>query len=228
MIVCETKKCLSYEGLLGFYRVQRLFAYLEISPPPPQFQCVPQCRASHWACIWGERGSGRFQDVWYKQFQRLYCGASDKAFAAILGDGSVVTWGNARYGGGNDAVQEQQKNVQQIQATKPAFAAILGDGWVVTWGLENGGGDSSAVQDQLKNVLQIQAAAHGAFAAILGDGSVVTWGASWTGGDSSSVQEQLRNVQQIQATASAFSAICGDGSIVAWGGAGVVTLVQRR
>eukprot|EP00439_Symbiodinium_sp_Y106_P058223 s2453_g8.t1 len=151
-----------------------------------------------------------------------------EAFAAILGDGSVVTWGNARYGGGNDAVQEQQKNVQQIQATKPAFAAILGDGWVVTWGLENGGGDSSAVQDQLKNVLQIQAAAHGAFAAILGDGSVVTWGASWTGGDSSSVQEQLRNVQQIQATASAFSAICGDGSIVAWGGAGVVTLVQRR
>ena len=56
------------------------------------------------------------------------------AFAAILGDGSVVTWGNADCGGDSSAVQEQLKNVQQIQASDGAFAAILGDGSVVTWG----------------------------------------------------------------------------------------------
>ena len=53
-------------------------------------------------------------------------------------------------------MQDQLKNVQQIQATKAflggAFAAILDDGSVVTWGDARHGGDSSAVQDQLKNV----------------------------------------------------------------------------
>ena len=72
-------------------------------------------------------------------------------------------------------VQDQLKNVQQIQASRGAFAAILGDGSVVTWGSAGGGGDSIAVQDQLKNVQQIQAS-DSAFAAILDDGSVVTWG----------------------------------------------------
>ena len=48
-------------------------------------------------------------------------------------------------------MQDQLKNVQQIQATGAPFAAILGDGSVVTWGHEDFGGDSSSVQDQLKN-----------------------------------------------------------------------------
>ena len=79
------------------------------------------------------------------------------AFAALLGDGSLVTWGKAGCGGDSSAVQEQLKNVQQIQAASEAFAAILGDGSVVTWGNAGDGGDSSAVQEQLKNVQQIQA-----------------------------------------------------------------------
>ena len=56
------------------------------------------------------------------------------AFAAILGDGSVVTWGDADSGGDSSAVQDQLRDVQQIQASHTAFAAILGDGSVVTWG----------------------------------------------------------------------------------------------
>ena len=57
-----------------------------------------------------------------------------KSLAAILGDGSVVTWGRAACGGDSSSVQDQLKNVQQIQASWYAFAAILGDGSVVTWG----------------------------------------------------------------------------------------------
>ena len=97
------------------------------------------------------------------------------AFAAIFGDGSVRTWGDARWGGDGNSMQAQLKQVQHIQASSWAFAAILGDGSVATWGYADCGGDSSSVQAQLKGVQRIQASAH-AFAAIVGDGSVVTWG----------------------------------------------------
>ena len=141
--------------------------------------------------------------------------ANGYAFAAILGDGSIVTWGDADCGGDSGSMQDSLKNVQQIQANERAFAAILGDGSVVTWGAAGNGGDSSAVQDQLKNVQQIQAT-DDAFAAILSDGSVVTWGDARNGGDSSAAQDQLKNVQQIQATGGAFAAILSDGSVVTW------------
>ena len=59
-------------------------------------------------------------------------------------------------GGDSSSVQDQLKNVQQIQTNACAFAAILGDGCVVTWGDDECGGDSSAVQEQLKTVQQIQ------------------------------------------------------------------------
>ena len=79
--------------------------------------------------------------------------ASARAFAAVLADGSVVTWGHADFVGGPDgsAVQDQLKNVQQIQASYAAFAAILGDGSVVAWGDAVNGGDSSAVQELLQD-----------------------------------------------------------------------------
>ena len=60
------------------------------------------------------------------------CGTA-RAFAAIRGDGSVMTWGDAGFGGDSSAVQAQLRNVHQIQANRFAFAAILGDGSVVTW-----------------------------------------------------------------------------------------------
>ena len=71
-------------------------------------------------------------------------------FAAILANGSVVTWGNPDQGGDCSAVQHQLSNVQEIQGTAGAFAAVLADGSVVTWGDPDYGGDSSAVQDQLQ------------------------------------------------------------------------------
>ena len=86
------------------------------------------------------------------QVRRVDICGGRQAFAAILGDGSVVTWGHKESGGDSSAVRDQLKNVQQIQAKKDAFAAILGDGSVVTWGKAEAGGDSSAVRDQLKNV----------------------------------------------------------------------------
>ena len=133
------------------------------------------------------------------------------AFATILSDGSVATWGKALLGGDCSAAQDKLANVRQIQATLNAFAAILADGSVVTWGGPRYGGDSSGVQDKLKDVQQIQASSR-AFAAIPGDGSVVTWGDACRGGDTSGVRDRLANVQHIQANPNAFAAILGDGS----------------
>ncbi|OLQ06604.1 putative E3 ubiquitin-protein ligase HERC1 [Symbiodinium microadriaticum] len=147
---------------------------------------------------------------------RVQVRGGQRAFAAILGDGTVVTWGEPESGGDSSAVQDRLKNVHQIQANDSAFAAILGDGSVVTWGRPGMGGDSEAVQHQLKKVQQIQAS-DGAFAAVLGDGSVVAWGYERAGSDCRAVQEQLKNVQQIHASRSAFAAILDDGSVVTWG-----------
>ena len=87
--------------------------------------------------------------------RRVQACSNFNAFAAILGNGCVVTWGDDRYGGDSSAVQKQLRNVQAIQATDFAFAAILGNGSVVTWGFGGLGGDSSAVQEQLRNVQAI-------------------------------------------------------------------------
>ena len=138
------------------------------------------------------------------------------AQAALLGDGSVVTWGDKFAGADSSSVQEQLKGVQHIQASMNAFAAILSSGSVVTWGKPHYGGSSSAVQDRLKGVQHIQATPT-AFAAILNDGSVVTWGNQCHGGDSTEVQEQLRGVEHIQASSRAFAAIRSDGCVVTWG-----------
>ena len=77
-----------------------------------------------------------------------------------------MTWGDRNSGGDSSEVQDQLRNVKQIQATWGAFAAILADGSVVTWGNPLYGGDSSAVQDQLRNVQRVHAT-YLAFAAVL-------------------------------------------------------------
>ena len=72
--------------------------------------------------------------------------ASRQAFAAILTDGSVVTWHRKSWWR-QCAVRDQLKGVQQIQAAGCAFAAILGDRSVVTWGWGNYGCDIGEVED---------------------------------------------------------------------------------
>ena len=140
----------------------------------------------------------------------------ESAFAAILGDGSVVTWGDYRTGGNTTPIVDQLTHVQHIQASTFAFAAVRKDGSVVSWGSASGRGDRIAVPGQLQNVKHIQVSGD-AFAAIREDGSVVTWGHAGHGGDSGAVQELLQDVQEIQASSGAFAAIREDGSVVTWG-----------
>ena len=62
--------------------------------------------------------------------------ASRWTSAAILGDGSVVTWGGPDFGHGG-ASPDQLKDVQQIQASRTALAASLSDGSVVPGAILN-------------------------------------------------------------------------------------------
>ena len=52
--------------------------------------------------------------------------STDRSFAVILGDGSVLTWGGATVGGDSRAVQGQLKNVQHIQASSSALLPFAG------------------------------------------------------------------------------------------------------
>jgi len=66
--------------------------------------------------------------------------ATRTAFAAILADETVVTWGDPDGGGDSRRVKDQLQGVKQIQATSYAFAALLSDGTAITWGHSECGG----------------------------------------------------------------------------------------
>eukprot|EP00435_Cladocopium_sp_Y103_P058319 s80_g20.t1 len=175
------------------------------------------CRGGERIVTWGDADSGGDSSKVQGMLRNVQqVGATSRAFAAILADGSVVAWGSQASGGDSSNVQTQLKSVQKIQATQHAFAAIRADGSVITWGKADHGGDSRQVKDQLRNVQHVQATCS-AFAAILTDGSVVAWGDPRSGGNAWAVHHHLKNVQHIQATCSAFAAILQDGSVVAWG-----------
>ena len=46
------------------------------------------------------------------------------AFAAILADGSAVTWGNPGYGGDSSGIKDQLKGVQQVEGTERRYVAV--------------------------------------------------------------------------------------------------------
>ena len=115
------------------------------------------CHGDNAIVTWGDEKAGG--DSWAVQDQLRgvqQIQATQRAFAAVLADGSVITWGFAK-AGDSSAVQDQLRGVRQIQATQSAFAAILADGSVVAWGDAKAGVDSSAVREQLRGVQQIQA-----------------------------------------------------------------------
>eukprot|EP00435_Cladocopium_sp_Y103_P068409 s366_g31.t1 len=97
--------------------------------------------------------------------------STDTAFAAILAERKVITWGD--YAGDSSAVQDQLKEVQSVRGTTYAFAGLLSNGSVVSWGHQDLGGHSSQVQAQLRDVRCLFSTER-AFAAVLANLCVVT------------------------------------------------------
>jgi hypothetical protein len=74
------------------------------------------------------------QEVW-----QLY--SNEQAFAAVLADKRLVTWGHPYFGGDSKSVQDalsqyikEGASIQHVYSTPRAFAALLTNGRVVTWG----------------------------------------------------------------------------------------------
>ncbi|CAK9003495.1 Putative E3 ubiquitin-protein ligase HERC1, partial [Durusdinium trenchii] len=112
---------------------------------------------------WGHAACGGDSSGWQDQLmdvqeicastgnvQRMV--ASGFAFAAILQDGLVITWGRPEFGGDSSKVRDELRSVQQICATSGAFVALLADGSLISWGHPDLGGDSTEVQEELRRL----------------------------------------------------------------------------
>jgi len=132
------------------------------------------------------------------------------AFAALKSDGSVVSWGENRYGGNAPA---GLSGVIQIFTSAGAVAALKNDGSVVSWGSKDLDGGAMTAPVGLTGVIQIFSNP-GAFTALKSDGSVVSWGNTNTGGEA---PVGLTGVSQVFSTDQAFAALKSDGSVVSWG-----------
>ena len=70
---------------------------------------------------------------------------TDYASAALMDDGSVVTWGDYRYGGAASPNEHLESGVVDIITTNGAFSALKDDGTLVTWGSTSFGALSGGV-----------------------------------------------------------------------------------
>ena len=139
---------------------------------------------------------------------------TERAFASLLFNHSVVSWGDADFGG---SISAQINNVQTLWSTGSAFAALRFDGSVACWGNSTSGGDCTAAQSDLVSVRKIFNTRY-AFAAIKTGGSVVAWGNAGAGGSLGNAASQLTSgVQTIIGNDYAFAAIKYDGEVVTWG-----------
>jgi len=172
------------------------------------------------------------------------------AFAALKIDGSVVTWGNSRFGGiassfnpsnntYTSVASSLTSGVVSIYSNYYAFAALKNDGSVVSWGNIRYGGELSmydhinngtytSVASSLTSGVEAIYSTNNAFAALKNNGSVVTWGYTLSGGNAStfnprnntytSVASSLTSgVVSIYSNYYAFAALKNDGSVVTWG-----------
>ena len=177
--------------------------------------------------------------------EKIY--SNQVAFAFLKSGGSVVTWGDLRYGADSSSVSSAlASGVSEIFSNYYAFAALKDNGSVVTWGRVSTGGSLGSitkyksgeyreignVSDDLQDgVIEIFSNS-GAFAALKDNGSVVTWGSTSTGGSLGSmtnysfgeyleignVSDDLQDgVIEIFSNTRAFAALKDNGSVVTWG-----------
>jgi hypothetical protein len=165
--------------------------------------------------------------------------STNEAFAARKSDGSVVTWGDALWGGNSTSVSSAlSSNVTAIFSTPYSFAALKDNGSVVTWGSFSSEGNSTSVSSALSSNVTTIYSNQGAFAALKKNGSVVTWGPVGSGGNSTVAKSEYKNgnetltetasvssslssgVIDIYSNSSAFAALKNNGSVVTWGSVG--------
>lgn len=169
-------------------------------------------------------------------------GNSRNSWAAVRGDGLVVTWGEEYYGGvtnlytykgsGNystkyktaSVVGDQLYDIEQLCANGGSFAALRNDGVVITWGRTDAGAGGLVVSYDavlrdngplLENVEELYCN-YGAFTALKHDDTVVSWGYNSSGGDTSYVDDQLYDIVTIEVFDNGFRAYRLDEEVIEW------------
>jgi IPT/TIG domain/Regulator of chromosome condensation (RCC1) repeat len=160
--------------------------------------------------------------------------AGDRDSLALLGDGTVVAWGENQDGELGDGVEGEPSDVPvpvsglsgvtAIAAGGRSNLALLGDGTVVAWG---SGTDVPVPVSGLSGVTAI--AAGGDFSlALLSNGTVMAWGENFGGelGDGGSFNEnavvpvQVSGLTRVMAVAAGGEdglALLSNGTVMAWG-----------
>jgi len=141
--------------------------------------------------------------------QRVY--ASNRAFAGIKGDGSVVAWGSSEHGGSIPAeLISQLVDVKLLSSTSAAFAALTSDERVVSWGDSRFGGNNPV---NLRDVRHVTGSTT-AFCALKKEGSLFAWGEPEEGGNLPPLTDSARSVT---ASYGSFAAVLENRSLTCWG-----------
>lgn len=135
--------------------------------------------------------------------------ANRRAFAVLTSNGTVVAWGDSRYGG--DGAPTEGGFVA-IYSNARAFVAVTGKGALVVWGDNSHGGDPDEAPKG-DGYVAIFSTSY-AFAAMKDDGSVAEWGRAGWGG--SNGPEGIGFVG-IYSTHAAFAALDGGGRYLCLG-----------
>ena len=153
--------------------------------------------------------------------------SSEKAFAVLMNNGTIIAWGDANHGGNTTGV-DLSSGFVSITSNYYGFAGLKSDGSAVAWGDSRYGGDATGV-DISSGVLKIYSQKH-AFAALKSDGSVQAWGdASYGGTDpgigaGSGVVKIFPNKDDTSSWKAsnerAFAALLSNRTVIAWGASG--------
>ena len=111
-------------------------------------------------------------------YKNIY--TTQKAFAAINTDGSILAWGDNSFGGSGAPTGTE---FTKIYSTDSAFAALKSDGSISVWGDSSNGGASPPAGTGFTKIFSTS----NAFAAMKADGSISVWGNSNNGGSGSPI-----------------------------------------
>jgi len=131
---------------------------------------------------------------------------------ALKSDGTVVAWGDNRYGQTN--VPTELNDVKAIAAGISHSMALNSDGTVAAWGRNNYG--QSNVPGGLSDVTAIAAGLSHSLA-LKSDGSVEGWGDNFWGQTNPPTEKLGGGVTAIAAGGNHSLALKSDGTVVAWG-----------
>ena len=143
-------------------------------------------RSSHFAVL-DTNGNvhyiGNQEDLVYTDFNNIVSELTDvdsvystgNIYTALRNDGSIVVWGDERYGASSNTPTDHIQDIVSISNNIYAFAGIKDDGSVLTWGYGPSGGDSSSISENLTGVEKVVGFASRNFAALKSDGSIVIW-----------------------------------------------------